>query len=100
MTKQILSKASWKDAIGALLFVFPVAYCESEPYRSNRGCRKHVFMKHGWYYYSEENPYISKISRHHLPEFNTRRNNYQLPRQVKTSNMPIFLKTCVVGVNL
>ena len=56
MMKRILSKASWKDAIGATkkpkrlkllshngLFICPVAYCESEPYRSKRGCRKHVF---------------------------------------------------------
>ena len=59
MTKRILSKTSWKDAIGASkkpkslkllshngLFICHVAYCES-----NRGCRKHVFRKHGWYYY-------------------------------------------------
>ena len=57
MAKQILSKASWKDAVGLPkrlkllshngLFICPVAYCESEPYRSKRGCRKHVFTKHG-----------------------------------------------------
>ena len=59
MMKRILSKASWKDAIGATkkpkrlkllshngLFICPVAYCESEPYQSKRGCRKHVFTKH------------------------------------------------------
>ena len=58
MTKRILSKA-----IGATkkpkrvkllshngLFICPVAYRESEPYRSKRRCRKHVFTKHGWYY--------------------------------------------------
>ena len=55
MMKRILSKASWKDAIGATkkpkrlklmshngLFICPIAYCESEPYRSKRGCCKHV----------------------------------------------------------
>ena len=31
--------------------------------------------------------------------FSTRTNNYQLSKRVKTSNMPMFLKTCVVGVN-
>ena len=102
------SEASWKDGIGATkkskrlkllshngLFICPVAYCESEPYRSKRGCRKHVFTKHGWYYYFEEKPDIAKV----FPEFSTRTNNYQLPKRVKTSNMPMFLKTCVVGVN-
>ena len=108
MTKRILSKASWKDAIGATkkpkrlkllshngLFICSVAYCKSEPYRRKRGCRKHVFTKHGWYYYFEEKPDIAKV----FPEFSTRTNNYQLPKRVKTPNMPMFLKTCVVGVN-
>ena len=106
--KRILSKASWKDAIGTTkkpkrlkllshngLFICPIAYCESEPYRSKRGCRKHVFTKHGWYYYFEEKLDIAKV----FPEFSTRTNNYQLPKRGKTSNMPMFLKTCVVGVN-
>ena len=34
-----------------------------------------------------------------FPEFSTCTSNYQLPKRVKTSNMPMFLKTCVVGVN-
>ena len=108
MTKRILYKASWKDTIGAtkkpkrlkllshnVLFICPVAYCESEPYRSKRECRKHVFTKHGWYYYFEERPDIAKV----FPEFCTRTNKYQLSKRVKTSNMPMFLKICVVGVN-
>ena len=106
MENRILCKASWKDAIGAAknpkrlkllshngLFICPVAYWE--PYRSKLVCRKHVFTKHGWYYYFEEKPDIAKV----FPEFSTRRNNYQLPKRVKTCNMPIFLKTCVVGVD-
>ena len=108
MTKRILSKAFRKDAIGATkkpkrlkllshngLFICPVAYCESEPYRSKRGCRKHVFTKHGWYYYFKQKSDITKV----LPEFSTRTNNYQVPMRVKAVNMPMFLKTCVVGVN-
>ena len=108
MAKRILSKTSWKDAVGASkkpkrlkllshngLFICPVSYCESEPCRSKRGCRKHVFTKHGWYYYFEEKPDIAKV----FPEFCTRANNYQLPKRVRTSNMPMFLKTCVAGEN-
>ena len=108
MAKRILSKTSWKDAIGASkkpkrlkllshngLFICPVLYCESEPYQSKRECRKHVFTKHGWYYYFEEKPDIAKV----FPEFCTRANNYQLPKRVRTSNMPMFLKTCIVGEN-
>ena len=108
MIKRILSKVSWKDAIEATkkpkrskllsyngLFICHVAYCESEPYRSKLGCRKHVFAKHGWLYYFEEKPDIAKV----FPEFSTRTNNYQLSKRVKTSNMSMFLETCVVGVN-
>ena len=73
------------------LFICHVAYCES-----NRGCRKHVFTKHGWYYYFEEKPDIAVVR--HL-EFSTRTNNYQFPKPVKTSNTPMFLKTCVVELN-
>ena len=41
---------------------------------------------------------IAKVFR----EFNTRKNDYQLPnfQRVKTSNTPMFLKSCVVGMNL
>ena len=99
MMRQILSQASWKDTTGATkkpkrlkllshngMFTCPVAYCESEPYRSKCGCRKHVFTK--------PKPGIAKV----FLEFSTRRNIYRLPKQAKTSNMPMFLKTCVVGV--
>ena len=108
MTKRNLSKPAWKDAVGATkkpkrlkllsyngLFICLIASCESGPYRSKRGCRKHVFTKHGWYYYFEEKLDIAKV----FPEFDTRRINYQIPQRVKTSNMLIFLNTCVVGVN-
>ena len=77
------------------LFICPVVSCERELYQSKCGCRKRVFKKHGWYYYFEEKPDIAKV----FPEFDTRRNNDQLLKLVKTSNMPLFLKACVVGVN-
>ena len=77
------------------LFICPVAYRQNEPYQSKHGCCKHVFTKHGWYYYFAEKPDIAKV----FPEFSTCTNNYQLPKRVKTSNMAMFLKTCVVGVN-
>ena len=81
MAKQVLSKASWKDAVGATkkpkrlklmthngLLICLVVYCESEPYWSKPGCSKHVFTKHDWYYYFEEKPDIAKV----FPEFSTR----------------------------
>ena len=46
----------------------------------------------------KKNTDIAKV----FPEFNTRKNDYQLPnfQRVKTSNTPMFLKICVVGMNL
>ena len=51
--------------------------------------------KHGWYYCFEKKPDIAKA----FLEFSTRTNNYQLPKRVITSNIPMFLKTRVIGVN-
>ena len=108
MTKRILSKPAWKGAIGATkkpkrskllshngLFICPVVSCESEPYQSRRGCCKHVFAKHGWYYYYEQKPDIAKVFLN-LIHLETAINLF---KRVKTSNMPMLLKTCVVGVN-
>ena len=60
MTKWILSKAACKTwgcqetemteiNVNNKLFICPVAYCESEPYRSKRACHKHVSTKYVWY---------------------------------------------------
>ena len=109
MTKRILSKASWKDAIGATkkpkrlkllshneLFICPVVYCQNKPYQSKRGCCKHVFTKHDWYHYFEENPDIAKV----FPEFTALTNNWKPKwKRVKASNIHMFLKTCVVEMN-
>lgn len=84
MKKRILSKPVWKEAIGASkkskrlklspnkegLFCCPISNCESENYRSKRGCRKHIFTKHGWYFFFDEKPEIEKV----FPSMNTRGN--------------------------
>ena len=107
MGKRLFSKVVWKDAIGATrkakrlklvpddkgLFTCPVRLCDSEKYRSKRGCRKHVFNRHGWYYFFDEKPDIDKV----FPSLHTRTNTYKLPQRVKTSNMPMFLKNCTIG---
>ena len=62
MIRKRFTKKVWKDAIGAKTkprrlklnadtdgnFSCPVPLCEQEKYRSKRGCRKHIFNKHGW----------------------------------------------------
>ena len=98
----------WKDAIGASkkskrlklspnkdgLFSCPISNCESENYRSKRGCRKHIFTKHGWYFFFDEKPDVEKV----FPSISTRENKYQLQRRAKTTTMPMFSKKCAVGV--
>ena len=94
MKKRILSKPVWKEAIGASsksrrlklspntegLFTCPVSSCESESFHSKRGCRKHVYNKHGWYFYFDIKPVIENV----FPSLNTRENKYTLPQRTKT----------------
>ena len=108
MMKRLMPKPFWKEACGASLkpkrlklnpqkdglFICPVRDCDSESYRSKRGCRKHVFNRHGWYYYFDSKPEVSKV----LPETNTRISTYKRSRRSCTSTMPSFLKTCRLAV--
>ena len=103
MKKQCLTKPILKSAIGAnpkskrlqlhanndILFFCPVHFCAHGRYHSKRGCRKHVYRKHGWYCYFEEKPEIVKV----FPSLNTRNSAYKLLQRSKTSNMSMFLKT-------
>ena len=82
MMRQLLDKTKWKEAIGASkepkrqnlkltadgVFVCPVIHCESESFRSQRGCRKHVFKKHGWYFYFDEKPNMHQA----FPDYHTK----------------------------
>ena len=107
MIRKRLTKPVWKNAIGASLkskrlkltcdneglFSCPVPFCEQEKYRSKRGCRKHVFSKHGWFYYFDTKPEVEKV----FPSLNTRENTYELRKRAKTSTMPTFLKSSKIG---
>ena len=107
MIKKRFTKKVWKDALGAKTkprrlklnadtdgnFSCPVPLCEQEKYRSKRGCRKHVFNKHGWFYYFDTKPEPEKV----FPSLNTRENTYELKKKAKTSSMPMFQKTCKIG---
>jgi hypothetical protein len=73
MFAQRKSKVDWKSVDGAFtkqrrlhlvkdrdgLDHCPVTGCEHPGFASQRGCRKHVKIKHGWYYYFDEKPNIS-----------------------------------------
>ena len=30
-------------------FKYPVKYCDHEGFKTERGCRKHIKSRHGWY---------------------------------------------------
>lgn len=107
MKKRIYSKPFWKNAIGASskskrlklipncegCFACPIETCENENFKSKRGCRKHIFTKHGWYFYFDKKPNLDNV----FPEICTRENKYKLPSRTKTTSMPMFLKSCEIG---
>ena len=110
MHSQLLPKYVWKCAVGASkkprqlhlvadsdgLFNCPVSHCDSTPYESKRGCRKHVFQRHGWYYYFEENPNIEEV----LPEHNIKRNRITTTQRSNTHEMLTFEKSSLSTENL
>ena len=38
------------------LYHCPIQVCKHEGFQSQRGCRKHVNNKHGWFFYFDEIP--------------------------------------------
>ena len=108
MMKRLMPKPFWKEACGASLkskrlklspqkdglFLCPVTDCDSESYKSKRGCRKHVYNRHGWYYYFDRKPDVSEV----LPEGNTRMSTCKQQKRCSTSAVPSFLKTCRLAV--
>jgi len=106
MPSKLLTKHVWKNAMGASekskrlhlksggygLFYCPINSCDSVPYRSQRGCRKHVYQRHGWFYYFEERPKVEDV----LPKQVIENCKIQKGKKSKTSEMPSFVKTCTI----
>ena len=104
MTSKLLPKHIWKNAVGASskpkrlnlipngkgLYDCPVRNCDSNYYTTQRGCRKHVYQKHGWYYYFDLKPNIEDV----LPECSVRANVIQKSKRSNTRDVPMFLKRC------
>ena len=76
------------------VYFCPVDLCESNGFTSQRGCRKHVHIKHGWYYFFDEKPDMAK----YFPELCTNVNAITTKTRGQSSGMPCFLKTCEIGV--
>ena len=108
--KRIFCKSEWHKAVGLEKkpkrlkleklddgkFYCPVSHCESDGYFSKRGCRKHVYQRHGWFYFFENKPDVCD----YFPEANTRNATLLLSKRKRscTSNMPSFLKTCTISI--
>lgn len=107
MPSKLLPKHVWRNAIGASKkpkrlhlvsdaegqYHCPVEICDSNPFYSQRGCRKHVYGRHGWFYYFDKRPNIEEV----LPAHKTRNNKITKSKRSSTNKMPMFLKTCKVG---
>ena len=101
--KRTFSKADWKDVEGASakpkrlklapdadgLYVCPVENCDSNSYKSQRGCRKHVFVKHAWFYFFDQKPDILEA----FPQKSATATKREGGRS-KTWNMPSFSDKC------
>lgn len=102
---RLLPKHVWKHAVGAKskprrlhlepsdgLYHCPVENCDSYSYRSQRGCRKHVSTRHGWYYFFDEKPKTEEV----LPAQTLQKSGIQKTKRSQTSDMPSFSKTCIL----
>ena len=106
MPLKLLPKHVWKNAIGASkkakrlhlvpdaegFFSCPVVSCDSNIYRSQRGCRKHVCQRHGWYFYFDSRPNVEVV----LPEQCTKAKTMERTKRSNTKDIPTFLKTCPI----
>ena len=44
------------------LFHCPLQVCDHDGFQSQRGCRKHVNIKHSWFFYFEEKPDLGELA--------------------------------------
>ena len=105
MRSKLLPKSVWKDALGASkkprrlhlladddgLFSCPVNICDSGLYETQRGCRKHVHNRHGWYYYFDVKPNVEHV----LPQTTITKKAVKKSKRSNTKDMPMFNKDCL-----
>ena len=104
MPKKLLCKKVWKHAVGASLkakrlhlvrdadgnYNCPIGYCDSDSFTTIRGCRKHVYFRHGWYYFFDKKPNVEEV----LPAKALALKKLKKTKRSKTFEMPSFLKNC------
>ena len=106
MPSRLFPKHIWKNAIGAKkkprrlnlqvsqdgFYYCPIDSCDSTGYKSQRGCRKHVYQRHGWFYYFDERPKTEDV----LPKETIQKSQVRKSKKSQTSEMPTFPKTCTI----
>ena len=62
------------------LFHCPVQICNHDGFTTQRGCRKHVKNKHGWFYYFDEKPNSAQMESFHNQSERFEANDRTIPR--------------------
>ena len=68
-------------------FKCPVKYCDHEGFKTERGCRKHIKSRHGWYYFLDEKPNVQDLTKKVCSANNLGRLN-----KCRTHDIPSFSK--------
>ena len=72
------------------LLTCPIDHCEHGSFASQRGCRKHLKKHHGWYYYFDKPPEISK----EIKDLKAEQQSLN-KKKVVTVNFPTLARDCV-----
>ena len=73
----------------------PVSFCHHEGFGRQRGCRKHVKTKHGWFLYFDSKPDIKEVEEKHSSVWTTVKDD----GRSSTQELPTFLKTLPLAVH-
>ena len=109
MSAQVKKSIDWKSVDGASEFprrlhlekatnqryYCPVSFCDHKGFGSQRGCRKHVKTKHGWFLYFDSKPDIREIEEKHSSVWTT----VKVDGRSSTQELPTFPKTLPLAVN-
>jgi len=53
---------TWKRMKATACIHCPIQECDNDGFQSQRGCRKHVNIKHSWFFYFVEKPNLKEIT--------------------------------------
>ena len=67
-----------------VIYKCPVVYCDHEGFNTERGCRKHIHSRHGWYLYFDEKPDVPKALEKEIISQALVKNNKCRSREVPT----------------